>query len=119
GLVPPGGRMAFSIPHPCTDTPYREWERDEAGNKGALKIDHYFDSGPAMLHWGMQRLLYAWDTPRWLTPIGEWSAMVARAGFLTRRLYEPRPTPEQVARVPHIEDAYRLPMFLIFDLVRM
>jgi hypothetical protein len=45
--------------------------------------------------------------------------LVADAGFLIRRLDEPRPTPEQVARVPQLEDASRLPMFLLFDLLKL
>ena len=39
-----GGRMVFSVPHPFTDTVYREWERDTEGNKLALKVDRYFES---------------------------------------------------------------------------
>jgi len=114
-----GGRMVFSVPHPCTDTPYREWEVDEAGNLGALKINHYFESGARVCHWGMRRLIYHWDTPYWRHSIAGWSALIAEAGFLIRRLHEPRPTEEQVASNPHIEDARRLPSFLIFDLVKV
>jgi 2-polyprenyl-3-methyl-5-hydroxy-6-metoxy-1,4-benzoquinol methylase len=114
-----GGRLAFSIPHPCTDTPFREWEQDQAGRKGALRIDRYFDSGPTVCHWRMARLSYHWDTPYWHYTLSEWSEMIAVAGFLVRRLSEPRPTREQIERTPYIEDAYRLPCFLIFDLVKV
>lgn len=114
-----GGRMAFSVPHPCTDTPFREWELDDAGGKGALKVDRYFESGPTVCKWKMARLKYHWDTPYRRYTLAEWSELTAEAGFLIRRLYEPRPTKEQVERNPHIEDAYRLPCFLIFGLVKM
>ena len=117
-LLPEGGRMVFSIPHPCTDTPFREWDRDEAGNQTALKINYYFDSGPTVCHWSMKRLKYHWETPYWRHTLSEWSEMIAGAGFLIRRLYEPRPTEEQVQENPHLEDAYRIPAFLIFDLIR-
>jgi hypothetical protein len=110
--------MAIAGPHPCTDTPYREWEIDPDGSKAALKIDHYFDSGPAVLHWNMKRLMKQWDAPYWRHTLSEWSAMIAEAGFAIRQLHEPRPTPAQVQRNPHVEDAYRLPYVLIFDLVR-
>jgi 2-polyprenyl-3-methyl-5-hydroxy-6-metoxy-1,4-benzoquinol methylase len=119
GVLPDGGRMVFSIPHPCTDTPFREWESDEAGNKQALKLDHYFETGPAICHWGMARLPYHWDTPYWRHTLAEWSEIVAEAGFLIRRIHEPRPTRDEVQRNPHLEDASRLPCFLIFDLVRL
>jgi 2-polyprenyl-3-methyl-5-hydroxy-6-metoxy-1,4-benzoquinol methylase len=115
----PGGRLAFSIPHPATDTPYREWELDAAGNRGPLKIDRYFESGPTVTHWKMRRLTYHWTSPYWRHTLAEWSELIAGAGFLIRRLAEPRPSLEQVARVPHIEDAYRLPSFLIWDVVKM
>lgn len=118
-LLPKGGRMVFSIPHPCTDTPFREWELDQAGNKTALKIDHYFDSGPAICHWNMKRLKYHWETPYWRYTLSEWSEMIAEAGFLIRRIHEPRPTEEQVQQNPHLEDSCRLPIFLIFDLVKL
>jgi SAM-dependent methyltransferase len=117
-LLPEGGRLVFSIPHPCTDTPFREWERDEAGNKTALKVDSYFDSGPTVCHWSMARLKYHWQSPYWRYTLSEWSDMAGKTGFLLRRLHEPRPTEEQAQQNPHIEDARRLPSFLIFDLVK-
>ena len=113
------GRMAFSVPHPCTDAPFREWERDEPGEKGALKIDRYFESGPTVCRWRMQRLTYHWDTPYWRYTLTEWTAMIAKAGFLIRRLHEPRPTLEQVQRNPNLDHCFRLPSFLIFDLVKL
>jgi 2-polyprenyl-3-methyl-5-hydroxy-6-metoxy-1,4-benzoquinol methylase len=112
-----GGRMVFSVPHPFTSTPVREWERDEAGNQRALKIDRYFDSGPGVCHWSMQRLTYHWDAPTWRYTLAGWSQLVAEAGFLIRRLDEPRLTEEQIQRNPNLEDCYRLPAFLIFELV--
>lgn len=114
----PSGRLVFSIPHPATDTPYREWDLDAAGSRGPLKIDRYFDSGPTVLYWKMQRLTYHWTSPYWRHTITEWSDMIAAAGFLIRRLVEPRPTLEQITRNPHIEDTYRLPAFLIWEVAK-
>ena len=117
-VLPDEGRMVFSVPHPCTDTPFRQWEYDEAGEKTALKVDGYFESGPAVCHWIMERLRYHWDTPYWRYTISEWSGLIAEAGFLIRRLHEPRPSQEQVRRRPQLRDCYKLPYFLIFDLVK-
>ena len=111
------GRLIFSIPNPLIDTPFRAWERDERGGKVALKIDRYFESGPRILHWNMARLRAHWETPYWYRNLTEWSALIADAGFAIRRLHEPRPTAEQVAANPDLDDCYRLPYFLIFDLV--
>jgi 2-polyprenyl-3-methyl-5-hydroxy-6-metoxy-1,4-benzoquinol methylase len=112
------GRMVFSVPHPGTDTAYREWERDGHSRKLSLKIDRYFDSGTAVCTWNMSRLLYTWDTPCWRHTLSEWSALFASNGFLIRRMHEPRPTDDQIRLHPKLDDCARLPYFLIFDLVR-
>jgi uncharacterized protein (DUF1330 family)/2-polyprenyl-3-methyl-5-hydroxy-6-metoxy-1,4-benzoquinol methylase len=114
----PGGRMVFSIPHPCTDTPHREWQADEAGQTIALGIGRYFESGPMMSHWTMQRLVYHWHTPCWHYTLAEWSEMTAGAGFLLQRLYEPCPTEEQGTRYPALDNARLVPTVLIFVLVK-
>ncbi len=111
------GRFVFSIPHPATVTPFREWDRGADGVKGALKVDRYYESGPRVLRWEMARLERPWETPYWSLTIEEWSEILERAGFLIRRLREPRPTAEAVRRVPTLEDCLRLPSFLIFDAV--
>ena len=111
--------MVFSIPHPCTDTPVREWVLDQAGNKTALQIDRDFESGPTVCHWRMRRLRSHFDTPYWRHTLTEWSELIAGAGFLIRRLLEPRPTAPQVQRNPELADCYWLPYFLILDLVKL
>jgi 2-polyprenyl-3-methyl-5-hydroxy-6-metoxy-1,4-benzoquinol methylase len=117
-VLVPTGRMVVSVPHPATDTPVREWERDAAGRKVALKIDRYFETGAAVCHWTMPRLPYHWDTPCWRYTFSEWSELIRRAGFLIRRLLEPRPSELQVRQHAQLDDCYRLPYFLIFDLVK-
>jgi uncharacterized protein (DUF1330 family)/ubiquinone/menaquinone biosynthesis C-methylase UbiE len=117
-VLRPGGRMVSSIPHPCTNTPYRQWERDEAGRTVALKIGRYFESGPMVSHWTMGRLAYHWHTPCWHYTLAEWSTLIAQAGFVIQRLYEPRPTEEQGARYPALAGARLVPAVLIFGLVK-
>ena len=117
-VLGPGGRMVVSVPHPCTDTVVREWDRDAQGRKKALRIDRYFESGPATCDWSMARLAYRWQTPYWRHTLGEWSAMIAAAGFFIRRLHEPRPTALQVREMPELDDCARVPYFLVLDLAR-
>jgi Methyltransferase domain len=40
------------------------------------------------------------------------------AGFVLTRVHEPLPTPAQLARVPENDDLFRVPIFIIYDLVK-
>ncbi len=111
-------RVVLSIVHPGTDTPVRSWKRDEAGTKLALEIDRYFDGGYDELWWDMPRLLHPFMTPRWQLPLSRWAELIAAAGLVIAGLHEPRPTAQQVAANPELDDARRLPFFLIFDCER-
>jgi len=117
-LLRPGGGAVASVPPPFSDMPFREWERDAERRKIALRVDRYFESGPAVCHWNMPRLAYHWETPYWRFTLAEWSGMIEEAGFLIRRLREPRPTEEQVRRMPDLDDCGRLPYFLVLDLLK-
>jgi SAM-dependent methyltransferase len=110
-----GGRFVFSVPHPATDTAFREWERDASGRKIALRIDRYFETGKSVMRWNMPRLRYPWSTPHWRRTLQEWTELLVAAGLTIHRLLEPRPGPEQVQADPRLEDCHRLPYFLIFD----
>ncbi len=112
------GRLVISVTHPATDIPRRAWELDHAGRKLALKIDRYFDTGPRTLDWSMERLKSHWQSPTWRRTLTEWSELIGDAGFVISGLNEPRPTRKQIARQPALEHAARLPIFLIFDLIR-
>ena len=117
-LLGRSGRAVFSVPHPCTDPPVREWRRDEQGRKLALCLDRYFESGPAVCDWNMPRLRYAWRTPFRRFTLTEWSGLIGNAGFVIRALAEPRPDAALVAAHPVLDDCFRMPFFLIFDLVK-
>jgi SAM-dependent methyltransferase len=111
-----GGRMVFSIVHPVTSVPPAVWVRDEAGRKGALRVDRYFDSGPIRLRWAMARLAAPWEVTNWHWTLTEWSDLIEGACFRIDRLREPRPTAEQAAANPSFEPARRLPYFLVVEL---
>lgn len=116
-LLPLGGRCVFSIPHLLNSVPVRQWERDADGRKRALKLDRYFDGGPASARWRHGQR--TWETPYWHRPLGAWSTLIAEAGFLVRHLVEPRATPEQVRDHPTLDACERMPYFLIFELVKI
>jgi ubiquinone/menaquinone biosynthesis C-methylase UbiE len=113
------GRFVFSVPHPCTDPPVRKWARDTFGRKLWLCLDRYFDSGPAVCDWNMPRLKYHWSTPFRRYTLSEWSELIDNAGFMIRRLKEPRPGAELAAAHPELDDCSRMPLFLVIDLIKL
>jgi len=115
-VLRPGGRFVASITHPCTDTPFREWERDEAGRKRWLCIDRYFERTPIELTW--LRWSYPFTTAALHVPLEDWFAWILGAGFELRGFREPRPTDEALRARPDLEDASRVPYYVMFDLAR-
>jgi SAM-dependent methyltransferase len=111
------GRFLFSISHPVTDAPFRQWERDAEDRPQALRIDRYYESGPRVVHWNMARLTAHWDTPAWNRTLSEWSDLFLESDFVVRQLTEPIPTAAQVEQDERLEPARRIPFLLIFELV--
>jgi SAM-dependent methyltransferase len=111
-----GGRFVASITHPCTDTPFREWARDEERRKKWLCVDRYFERGPIRFTW--IRGIYDFQTSAIHVPLEDWFEWILGAGFRLGAFREPRPTDDAVRNCPDLEDATRVPYFVIFDLVR-
>lgn len=115
-VLRPGGRFVASITHPCTDTPFRAWERDTTGQKRWLCVDRYFERVPIEFEW--QRWAYRFTTAALHVPLEDWFRWIFAAGLQLRGFHEPRPTDEAVRRRPGLEDATRMPYFIILELVR-
>jgi ubiquinone/menaquinone biosynthesis C-methylase UbiE len=115
-VLKPGARFVISIEHPCTATPFRQWQRDEHKKKQWLCIDRYFERGPVETTW--QRWEYAFTTAALHVPLEDWFAWIRDAGFTVRDLREPRASKEAVKSQPELADARRVPYFLMLELVR-
>jgi SAM-dependent methyltransferase len=50
-VLRPGGLLQFSVAHPLTSTPVRDWVLNEAGQRHALTIGDYFYEGPIRESW--------------------------------------------------------------------
>lgn len=115
-LLRPGGRFVASITHPCTDTQLRRWELDADGAKRWLCIDRYFDRGPLQYEWS------GWGdeftTEAIHAPLEDWVRWILESGFRLGGLQEPCPTEQAVRSRPELEDAARVPYYLLFDLQR-
>jgi hypothetical protein len=115
-VLVPGGRLVASIAHPCTDTPFREWARDAAGRKKWLGIDRYFERGPLAYPW--RGWSYEITTAMYHATLEDWVGWLLDAGFRLRGLREPRPTAAALRAHPGLEDAARVPYYLMFDVIR-
>jgi hypothetical protein len=115
-VLKPGARFVASITHPFSDTPFREWERDADGRQKWLCVDRYFERGPIRFPW--TRRSYRFETTAMHVPLEDWFEWILGAGFRLRAFREPRPTDAAVRARPDLEDATRVPYFVIFDLVR-
>lgn len=112
----PGGRLVMSIAHPCSDTPFRRWAKDATGAKQWLCIDRYFDRGPVRYDWKGWK--YGFATTALHATLEDWLGWTFDAGFTLRALREPRPSAAMVRAHPELDDAARVPYFLLLDLAR-
>jgi len=108
-----GGRLVVSIAHPCTDTPFRKWERDDSGGKRWLCIDRYFERGPLEYPW--RGWAYEFSTSAIHATLEDWFGWFLSAGFSLSTLREPRPSEAALANRPDLEDASRVPYYLLLD----
>jgi ubiquinone/menaquinone biosynthesis C-methylase UbiE len=115
-VLVPGGRLVASIAHPCSDTPYRNWQRDDRGAKRWLCIDRYFDRGPLEYAW--KGWLYEFSTSAYHATLEDWFGWMLNGGFTLRAMREPMPSDAAVAMFPELDDARRVPYFLLFDVER-
>jgi SAM-dependent methyltransferase len=115
-ILRPGGRFVASITHPCSDMPFRRWERDERGEKRWLCVDRYFERIPIECGW--ERFGERVTTTTMHVPLEDWFQWILSAGFRLRAFREPRPSDEGLRRRPDLEDAARVPYYVFFDLVK-
>jgi SAM-dependent methyltransferase len=119
-VLRPGGRLLFSITHPCFERPVPgTWLREPPDSerieewKGLL-VDRYYDRvavwwGPA----GREPVVGFHRT------LEDYATGLREAGFLIARLEEPVPSDDAVRRMyRHFADYRRVPLFLIVEAVR-
>jgi ubiquinone/menaquinone biosynthesis C-methylase UbiE len=114
-VLRPNRRFVASITHPCTDTPFREWERDGSRRKRWLCIDRYFERGPIRYTW--TRWGDEFTTEAMHATLEDWFTWILEAGFQVRGVREPRPAEAALASRSDLEDATRVPYYVFFDLV--
>lgn len=112
-VLRPDGRFVVSITHPCTDMPFREWERDATGAKRWLCLDRYFERGPLTYTW--KRWPSDFSTRAMHATLEDWFGWFLGSGLVLTDLREPRPSQEVLKLRPALDDAARVPYYLLFD----
>ena len=96
-VLAPGGMLAFSLMHPCFITKGSYWIRNEQGVKVRWAVGDYFNRD----HW-VERWRFTdappeapeFTVPRFDRTLSEYLNAVIDAGFVLRRIEEPRPSEE-------------------------
>jgi SAM-dependent methyltransferase len=118
-VLRPGGFVQFSITHPCTNTPVRQWVYDENGDRVALANGRYFDETPYVETWlfsnapaELRSRHQPFNIPRFPLTVAGWLNAVADAGLVVERVNEPHATEETATAHPEVADTRIAPYFL-------
>ncbi len=110
GCLATGGIFVLSVEHPVfTCMAAQEWCLDSDGQRKHWPVDEYFQEGPRNTRWMTENVIKNHRTA------ATYVNTLVEAGFSIRRLVEPRPLPEHLARHPDWKDEDRRPMFLLIS----
>lgn len=116
-VLRPGGRLLFSVTHPCFERPVPGmWIREPPDTERieewrGLLLDRYYDR--VALWWGPSGQPPMVGFHRTLE---DYTTALGAAGFLIARMEEPRPGPEAIERMyRQFADYLRVPNFLIVE----
>lgn len=110
-VLKPGRRFIIANLHPMRSAG-GAWQKDEAGQKLHVILDHYFDEGER--HWRMKGVEVTNFHRSLSTCINEY----VKIGFAVAGVVEPKPTEEQLRKYPTNDDELRVPNFIIYILMR-
>lgn len=104
-VVRPGGRLVFSILHPCFITPGSGWIRDDRGHDIALRVSDYSADEPIIEQWTFSKAPVPRDAPPFVVPrfprsLSTWLTTLMDSGFALSRTDEPRPPIEATTHHP-------------------
>ena len=107
-VLRPGGELAFNITHPCFATRGFGWIKDEEGNPIKLTVADYFDARSWVEHWKFSQapspedvMLFA--VPRFPRTLSQYLNALVGAGFVLRKIEEPRPSEELCKQYPWLQ----------------
>ncbi|MCK4255717.1 class I SAM-dependent methyltransferase [candidate division WOR-3 bacterium] len=102
------GELFFSITHPCFLTKGIGWIKDAQGNEIKLTVSDYFEQKSYIEHWRFSKAPIQVDVEPFAVPcfprtFSEYLNVLVDAGFVLKRLEEPRPTLKMCKKHPWLQ----------------
>lgn len=118
-VLRPGGRLMFSILHPCFITPGIGWIRDDHGSEVALQVSDYFADEPIIEQWTFSKAPVPPDAPPFVVPrfprsLSTWLSTLMESGFALSRIDEPRPPIDATTQHPWLARWHRHAALLLY-----
>ncbi|MGA8542127.1 MAG: class I SAM-dependent methyltransferase [Thermoplasmata archaeon] len=116
-LLAPGGRLVFSINHPCFDIDERSsWvvERRPYHETVARKVEEYRRERPVRVAWKISDTETAYTTAYHRT-LATYSRYLGDAGLGILRMIEPAPQPELIRRSDQGRFIAEIPLHLVIE----
>lgn len=108
-----GGTFVLSVEHPVfTALAAQDWFYGPEGERLHWPIDHYQNEGLR------QARFLDTDVVKYHRTLATYMNVLIDSGFTIRRLSEPQPTPEILAKFPEMRDETRRPIFLLIAAVK-
>ena len=107
-VVRPGGRLVFSILHPCFVTPSMRWSTDPGTGRTDLVVGRYFEDVRFVEEWSFSRSPESdqhapFQVPRFQRTLSDYLNPLGDQGFCIEQILEPRPAEADVADDPELE----------------
>jgi len=119
-VLRPGGWLQFSITHPVTSIPRRQWIDDDDGERSMLAIGGYFEEGEMVDRWifgaapAEMRERHEPFTITWSRrTVSSWINLVIASGFMIEHVAEPFADEATAAAHPEVADTRIVPYCLI------
>lgn len=99
-VLKPGGKLCFSILHPCVITSEFEWLKTNDGAYLGFRVGRYFEKSSYDDHWFFSKRPpedqpdEKFQVPRFPRTMSEYINAVCEAGFRMTKIDEPRPSEE-------------------------
>jgi len=107
-VLRPGGELMFSIIHPCFMTRGLGWIREEDENAVKITVSDYFAREPWVEHWRFSKApgsenVEPFAVPRFPRTLSDYLNALIEAGFVLKRIQEPRPSQEMCEKHPWLQ----------------